>query len=152
MSKAVLIKDIGRKQDEVLSPVKLQELVPLPPPYDKLEDQPQWKEISPAVLENVVCNLDGVIASSIPTPKDETEEKEYVDKFLACGTPSGYLLHYTGSQCHKSLLGQCHFDIIKPLERSLLPPFIFELEPSLPFVRVVKQHIFESPECNPCDW
>jgi Fe-S oxidoreductase len=83
MSGNVLVKDIGKRRDEILSPVRLQELVPLPPPYDKLEDQPKWKEISPAALENMVYNLDGVIAASLPKPKDEAEEKEYVDKFLA---------------------------------------------------------------------
>ncbi|MGD8726592.1 MAG: (Fe-S)-binding protein [Gemmatimonadales bacterium] len=83
MSDPVLVKDIGKRKDEVLSPVELQELIPLPPPYDKLEDQPTWKELSPGALENMVCNLDGVIASGIPKPKTEQEEKAYVDKFLA---------------------------------------------------------------------
>ncbi len=83
MRDTVLVKDIGKRKDEVLSPVELQDLVPLPPPYDKIEEQPKWKEISPAALKNMVCNLDGVIASGIPKPKDEAEERQYVDKFLA---------------------------------------------------------------------
>ena len=81
MSDAVLVKDIGKKKDELLSQVELHELFPLPPPYDK--DQPVWKQISSTALENMVCNLDGVVASGIPKPKNEAEEKEYVDKFLA---------------------------------------------------------------------
>jgi Fe-S oxidoreductase len=82
MSGTVRVKDIGRRPGAVLSPVELTDLVPLPPPYDRLEDQPRWKEISAAARETMVCNLDGVVAAGIPNPKDAAEERAYVDRFV----------------------------------------------------------------------
>ena len=83
MSGHVRVEDISKRPGEVLSPVGPEDLVPLPPPYDKLEDQPVWKELSDNTKENVTCNLDGVVALSLPKPKDEAEEKEYVEKFIS---------------------------------------------------------------------
>jgi len=83
MSSRVRIEDIGRRGDEVLSPIGPQDLAPLPPPYDKPEDQPAWKEIAPEARRRMVCNLDGAVALSLPHPKDAAEEKEYVEKFVA---------------------------------------------------------------------
>jgi Fe-S oxidoreductase len=82
MSATVRVRDISKRGDEVLSAVELQELVPLPPPYDKLEDQPRWKEISATARDGMVCNLDGVVATSLPKPKDAAEERMYVDRFV----------------------------------------------------------------------
>jgi len=83
MSSRQRVEDIGKRGEEVLSPVNPEELVPLPPPYDKLEDQPSWKEITTEAKERMVCNLDGFVALSIPKPKDAAEEKECVEKFQA---------------------------------------------------------------------
>ena len=83
MSGKVRVKDISKRRDEVLCPIKPEDLVPLPPPYDDPEDQPTWRELSAATKDNVVCNLDGVVAVSIPKPKDTAEEEEYVEKFRA---------------------------------------------------------------------
>lgn len=83
MSNKVQVVDIGRRGDEVLSPVNPEDLFPLPPPYDKAEDQPAWKEIKPEVRQRMVCNLDGFVALSLPQPDSEAEKQEYVDKFLA---------------------------------------------------------------------
>ena len=66
-----------------MSPIGPEDLIPLPPPYDKLDDQPAWKEITAEAKQRMVCNLDGVVALSLPQPKDEAEEKEYVEKFVA---------------------------------------------------------------------
>ena len=79
----VRVEDIGKHPDEPLSPVRLQDLVPLPPPYDKFDEETEWKEIKDTVKDGLVCNLDGVVASPLPKPKDAAEEKEYVDKFIA---------------------------------------------------------------------
>jgi Fe-S oxidoreductase len=83
MNKQLPVEDMGKREGEILSPVAPEDLVPLPPPYDKLEDQPAWKEITPEAQERMVCNLDGVVAVSLPHPKDEAEEKELVEKFVA---------------------------------------------------------------------
>jgi len=83
MSSELRVEDIGKRADELLSPVELRELVPLPPPYDQLDEQPSWKELTEAAKDRLVCNLDGVVALSLPKPKDAAEEKECVDKFVA---------------------------------------------------------------------
>ena len=83
MSKEVRVEDIGKRAGEVLLPVGPEDLEPLPPPYDTPEDNRAWKEISQSARENTVCNLDGVIGLSLPNPKDEAEEREYVEKFVA---------------------------------------------------------------------
>ncbi len=83
MSRPLKIRDIGERDQEVLSPVRLEDLPPLPAPYDKLEEQPQWKELSPGAQERMVCNLDGVVALSLPQPQTEEEKQAYVDRFEA---------------------------------------------------------------------
>jgi len=83
MSKKVRVEDIGKRGDEVLCPIGPEDLEPLPPPYDQPEDQRAWKEIGAEAKGRMVCNLDGVVALSLPKPQNEAEEKECVDKFLA---------------------------------------------------------------------
>jgi hypothetical protein len=82
MSDRLRVKDISRQDLPVLSPIGPDDLITLPPPYDKAEDQPAWKEISEAAKERIVCNLDGVVAASLPHPEDEDEERRYVDQFV----------------------------------------------------------------------
>ena len=83
MSATIRVEDIGKRKGEILSPIGVEDLEPLPPPYDKIDEHPDWKELSDDVKERTVCTLDGVSALSLPQPKNEAEEKEYVDKFLA---------------------------------------------------------------------
>ncbi len=83
MKTPVSVKDIGKRPGEVLCPVRPEELMPLPAPYDKAEELPAWKELKPEAAERMVCNLDGVVALSLPQPKDEAEEKKYVDQFVS---------------------------------------------------------------------
>ena len=83
MKDRVSVQDISKRDGEVLSPISLEELVPLPPPYDKLDEQPAWKELAPAAKERMVCNLDGVVALSLPQPENEAEEKKYVENPFA---------------------------------------------------------------------
>jgi Fe-S oxidoreductase len=78
----VRVGDIGKNPDEPLSPVKLEDLVPLPPPYDRFDEEAEWKEITEKTREGLVCNLDGVVASPLPRPANEAEEKECVEKFV----------------------------------------------------------------------
>ena len=76
MSDKVRVKDIGKKELPMLSEVRPEELIPLPPPYDKIEDLPGFKEITDEKKERVVCNLDGVIASAMPHPESPEEETQ----------------------------------------------------------------------------
>jgi Fe-S oxidoreductase len=81
MSAQVRVGDIGKRGDELLCPMRPESLAPLPAPYDG--PAAPWKQVSAAVLESSVCNLDGVIAVSLPKPKDAAEEQQYVAKFEA---------------------------------------------------------------------
>ena len=82
MSDKTSVKDISRTDLEVLSPIGPDELFPLPAPYDKVEEQPGWKELSDEVKSNTACSLDGVAAASIPKPETPEEEQQYVDQFV----------------------------------------------------------------------
>ncbi len=82
MSEKIRVKDIGKNPDQNLTTVDPAKLIPLPPPYDKIEDQPEWKKLSEGALESMVCNLDGFVALSLPKPENKKEEKKYVDQFV----------------------------------------------------------------------
>lgn len=82
MSKKVKVADISKKAG-MLTVNEVEKMLPLPAPYDKLEDQPGWGKITEEKAQSVMCNLDGVVALSLPHPKNEAEEKEYVDKFVS---------------------------------------------------------------------
>jgi len=75
------LREVSRNERDVLSPVQLEHLIPLPPPYDRLEDQPAWKELDETARERMVCNLDGFVALSLPWPETEEEKQAAVDKF-----------------------------------------------------------------------
>jgi len=77
------VRGIGEDGAEVLSPVDRERLIPLPAPYDVPDAEPAWKEISPDAKKRFVCNLDGVVALSLPHPRDAAEEKELVDRFAS---------------------------------------------------------------------
>lgn len=83
MAKNVKVKDIGKNPDKQLTHIDPQDLMPLPPPYDKVEEEPRWKEIKPEQKEGVVSNLDDTIALGIPQPKTKEEEEQLVEKFLS---------------------------------------------------------------------
>jgi len=59
-----------------------QDFIPLPPPYDKIEEQPGFKKLNDQVKESEVVNLDGVLIGGLPKPKNEKEEEEYVAAFI----------------------------------------------------------------------
>ncbi len=82
MKNRVKIEDIS-KPSEKLTHLDLDDLMPLPPPYDKIEDQPGWKALSDSAIENLETSLDDTIAVSIPKPKSKEEEDELVNKFLS---------------------------------------------------------------------
>jgi Fe-S oxidoreductase len=83
MPKPLKVEDFGKHEGEQLTSIEIADLVPLPPPYDKIDEQPEWKQIKKEHRNNIVCNLDGVVACSLPHPKDEAEEREVVEKFVS---------------------------------------------------------------------
>lgn len=83
MPSKIKVKDIGNKKIDQLSHLELEDLMPLPPPYDKIEEQPGWKKIDEAIKKDYESSLDDTIALSLPHPKSEEEEQELVNKFLS---------------------------------------------------------------------
>ena len=82
MKRRVQIRDIGRSELPVVSPVGPDDLFPLPAPYDKFDEQPGWKELSVEAKGRASCTLDGVVGLSIPSPETPEEERQYVDQFV----------------------------------------------------------------------
>ncbi len=82
MSKRVSLKDFD-KPGGPLTHVDVADLMPLPPPYDKVEDQPVWGELSEEARAKYFADLDDTIAISWTRPETPEEERELVDKFIA---------------------------------------------------------------------
>lgn len=105
MSKVVKINDISKNGDRPLTEVDLQDLVPLPPPYDKLEDQPKWKPLSENAKKDFACELDGVVGLALRRPESAEEEKKIVDQFV--------------EGLHKLLSRENNWSFLKPLTLSI---------------------------------
>ncbi len=83
MKKNLKLTDFWKDGGAQLTEINIDELMPLPPPYNKIEELPGWKRITEDQKERLVCNLDGVIALALPKPKNEEEEKRYVEQFVS---------------------------------------------------------------------
>ncbi len=79
---AVKITDISKGDDSLIH-LTPEDQKPLPPPFDKIEDEPPLPPLSEQTRENYVCNLDDTVACNIPIPKTIEEEEELVNKFLS---------------------------------------------------------------------
>jgi len=75
------VADISVPSDQ-LEHIEMSDLFPLPPPYDKLEDQPRWQKIKEESRQNTESSLDDTLAVGIPKPKSEAEADKYVAAFL----------------------------------------------------------------------
>jgi len=82
MSCSVCIGDISKGKEPLIH-LEPQDQKPLPPPFDKLEDEPPLPPLKEETKENYECNLDDTIATNMPKPKTKEEEEELVNKFLA---------------------------------------------------------------------
>ena len=83
MKKKLELTDIAKGEDVQLTEINVDELIPLPPPYDKIEEQPGFKRLTEDQQERLVCNLDGVVSyAGLPKPKNKAEEKKYVEQFV----------------------------------------------------------------------
>ena len=81
MKSPVKIEDMS-KGEGPLTQVELEDQVPLPPPFDKLEEEPKLKPLSEKALQSLEC-LDDTIAVSIPKPESKEEEERLVNLFLS---------------------------------------------------------------------
>lgn len=83
MKKSLKLNDISKDRDEQLMELELNELAPLPPPYDKEDEFPGLQKLTQDQRDRMEANLDGFIALALPKPKDKEEEKKYVDMFIS---------------------------------------------------------------------
>ena len=81
--KELKFKDFHKEGDAQLAGITIDELIPLPPPYDRIEEQRGWKTITEEQKESLVCNLDGFIALGLPKPANKEEERKYVKQFVS---------------------------------------------------------------------
>jgi len=75
------VKDIARG-DEPLAHIEIKNQPPLPPPYDKEGEVPNFKPLTDKARESFTC-LDDTIALNIPTPASKEEEEKLVNGFLS---------------------------------------------------------------------
>lgn len=80
MRKNLKFVDISKDCDHLVV-LKREELIQLPAPYDTIDAQPVWKQVSAEQREKVMLNLDGVSGMSLPKPQNEEEERKYIDLF-----------------------------------------------------------------------
>jgi len=60
-----------------------EQLVPLPFPYNDLNEEPKMRPLKPAQQQKIDGSLDGVSAIGIVRPSSKEEEEEFVRKFLS---------------------------------------------------------------------
>ncbi len=81
MSDACGFRDFG-DGDGALTRIAFEEQVPLPPPFDRIEEEPPFKSLTEQAREKYV-QLDDTIALNIPLPQSPEEEKALVERFLS---------------------------------------------------------------------
>src|SRR4030042_4775632 len=85
MTKNLKLTDIARDGDAPLTEINLEELTPLPPPYDKIDEQREFRRLTEEQKERLVCNLDGVVSyAGLPKPRTKAGGKKYAEQ-LASG-------------------------------------------------------------------
>ena len=81
MTSRAAIQDISRDPEQ-LATHDLKDLMPLPPPYDNIDEQPGWKAIKEQQIQELETSLDDTIALGIPKPRSPEEEEKLVASFL----------------------------------------------------------------------
>jgi Fe-S oxidoreductase len=82
MAKRLRVADIGIPSPQ-LAHVNIDDLMPLPPPYDKIEEQPGWKELTEKQRQDYEASLDDTLAVGLLKPKTKQDEEVLVQKFLS---------------------------------------------------------------------
>lgn len=77
MPKRLKLNDISKKGENQLIENDINELIPLPPPYDKIKE-PAFKKLTEDQKERLAGNLDGFSALALPRPRSKKEEEKYV--------------------------------------------------------------------------
>jgi len=77
----IKVKDIS-KGNEPLIDIDPRELIPFPPPYDKIDEYPKIKKLGDDIKKEHDVNLDGFLIGGLPKPKDKNEEQKYIELFI----------------------------------------------------------------------
>ena len=80
--KGIKASDISKNKDKQLLKIATEDLMPLPSPFDKIDDTSPIPSLSEEQKSRYECSLDGVAAVSIPKPKSKEEEDRLVEGFL----------------------------------------------------------------------
>ena len=81
--KRLNLTDISQDADVQLTDIDVDELIPLPPPYDRVGELPGFKRLTVDQQQRLVYNLDGVVSyADLPKPENEKEKKKYIKQFL----------------------------------------------------------------------
>ena len=75
------LRDIAKNPGQPLAHIDPLEQIPLPPPFDKLDEEPPFAQLTDEAREKYVV-LDDTIAVNIPKPESKEEEDRLVDGFL----------------------------------------------------------------------
>lgn len=70
------------KGEGAIAQIKPEDQIPLPPPFDNLEEEPFFKQLSEAAKSKYAL-LDDTIAVNIPVPATKEEEERLVNQFLS---------------------------------------------------------------------
>lgn len=81
MKKPVTIEGFSRGEGP-LTHVKPEDQIPLPPPFDKIDEEPPLRQLPEESQKKYEC-LDDTIAVSIPKPESREEEVRLVNLFLS---------------------------------------------------------------------
>lgn len=81
MSCSCSFEDFSQGEGSIAQ-IRPEDQVPLPPPFDKLDEEPFFKQLSEEAKKKYAL-LDDTIAVNIPVPADEQEEARLVNQFLS---------------------------------------------------------------------
>ncbi len=79
---ATTYKDFAHKPGQLID-LSEQAFEPLPPPYDKPENLPDFPALTEEQRQKYESDLDGVTAFKFPRPQTEEEKKKYIESFLS---------------------------------------------------------------------
>jgi len=76
------ITDISKKMDQMVM-VDPQDLMPLPPPYDKLEELPGFKKLTEEQRSTLAASYDDTLCIGVPCVESKEEEDRLVQAFIS---------------------------------------------------------------------
>ena len=76
------VKDMA-KGDVPLAHLDPEDKIPLPPPFDNIDEEPVFEPLEDKVKDEYECILDDTVVIKMPKPKSKEEEQELVDKFIS---------------------------------------------------------------------